>query len=1717
MKADCGLRMGSILLNLFLNLSPWARGRRLPMTTRLSNPIWLTSLRALAALLLLSGAVGAAETDVAKGNPNVVLILADDLGWMDLASYAARVRGVERSECFYETPNLDRFADQGMSFSQAYACHLCSPARASVLTGQYAARHGFLTASGHTSGSYYTRKTKPAEGYHIHDRKEGTAAQTNPALGYIAPSFTYALQSGQNADLTDALTIPEALNGYRSAMAGKWHLGALGVEGYQPQDQGFDDVLAYRDHGGSHYFNWRKDWQEPGADLGIEYLTDDLTERAVRFMRDCAESPEPFFLYLPHFAVHAPREAKQTDIDHFAKKANRGWNGHSSPEYAGVIRGLDDSVGGILDALDDLGIADNTLFIFMSDNGGIDRPEVTSNAPLRGGKAAKYEGGIRVPLIVRWPGRTTAGSICDVPVDCNDIFPTILSAVGQAADLKSLTLDGQSLLPLFDDPSNRSDQYSRESFFWHSAGGGLDKKGKYSPAHSAMRRGNYKLLFDHQGYLELYDLSKDISEEHDLSAQMPEKTRQLFSELINWLEATVPERYVQRPNLLYSPEANAASDAPPYRDLRRELLGMGDGDSPSPVQPSQKDDSLVNLFVNPPGAYRSTVLWEWCNGWLSKEGATAELESMARVGLGGAKVFNVGGPEGEVRFASPEWYEIFAHALREASRLDLQLAMNMTEGFCAIGGPWITPEKSMQYVVWSETEVTGPGAISIAVEKPDDGPIEATTLKLKDVGYYKDYRVLAVPQVAADQIKSLEIKKGMRGHHDKNEAALQKTKVSSVKAADIVPLGKVIDLTDKMDANGRLNWTAPAGKWTILRMGSASTGACTRPGNEKTRGLEADKFSREAVKLHFDSLCKPLLEMDGVKPGENLTYFAVDSWEADGQNWSPVLPAEFEKRRGYSLYPFMPVLTGRIVESVEVSERFLYDFRRTLADCAHDNFFGYLVELCAEYNMKFGSEPFSRAAFDGMEIVEAIGHPTATFWNSNSPGRAYKEGKWAASAAHVLGDKKVTSEAFPAGKWEAAWVHYPWTYKWHADYAYAAGVNHMSFHCTPFQPWDDKAVHKPGMVFKNWGSQYSRHNTWWEQGVDWHKYQARCQFMLQQGMFQAEALFMTPEVVPGLELVTRPSLPLGYDFDLVSAKLVRDQLFARDGMVCAPSGMKYHMLCLPKIDEISVPLLKKIQKLVADGAHVVVSGKPQTSLGLNNYPASKEEVSDIVAEVWQNLDGEKAPEVSYGKGKLYWTTTPHEVLEKLEVEPDVIVEAEGETEEQSSYRAKLPITYIHRATPEADFFFVASSSEKTASGLLSFRISGKQPEFWYPDTGRIEKCAVYEVREGRTIIPMIFDPAAACFVVFREEAKGAPVTQVSLNGTVALSTSKRINPLADTKNFFKAGGTLKIETADGESIEQEIEPNKVRSLDSDWMVSFDGVGAPKAREFDKLMPWNESSDELLRYFSGTGIYRKTIEVKKKKGEQFWLDLGSVEVIATVVVNGKEAEIEWKPPFLTNITDALESGRNELEIRVSNLWGNRFIGDEQYPDDIGFASGRLLSELPKWFVENTPRPQQGRKTFTTSRYYDKDDPLRPSGLLGPVSLITRSKSANPLVEQIASDLFVFSRNPDFLSYGWHRKAPYFKEIVKKPKKKAASPVKHTPGARPEPVGKNELRRWAVGKHQENTGSYVRTFVNSKQKQLVTLRSADGKEFNISHRSLTPEDLAYLESIQAKVKE
>lgn len=498
--------------------------------------------------------------------PNIIFVLADDLGYMDLVSYAARVRGVDRDECYYETPNLDKLADQSVVFTQAYACQLCSPTRSSVITGKNAARQGFMTATPGDYMTYYNQGLKEPSGFY---KQDGLEEKAGPADWPLVQGIT-------NIALPlDETTIAEALTGYHSAFIGKWHLGGHGSAGFSPAAQGFEEI-AWFDSGGSVYFKWRKVWNEKkkrhpkmaqkklqqgnaGEKTGEDYLTDDLTVQACRYIERNAKSDKPFFLYFCHFAVHTPFGAKADYIKHFERKKTRGWNGHANPTYAAMIKSLDDSIGSLLKTLEKTGQADNTVIVFMSDNGGIKHPDengkatVTDNAPLKGEKALMYEGGIRVPLMV-WHPKSLQPALCDVAVDCSDIFPTLLDVAGES--LKTGACDGQSLVPLLADPENKSGTYSRDTFFWHYpfyVTEGL-KKGDLTAPRTAMRKGDWKLILDWEGELELYNIREDISEANNLSSKEPERTQAMFKELAGWLNETVESRYIPQTNSRYNPK-----------------------------------------------------------------------------------------------------------------------------------------------------------------------------------------------------------------------------------------------------------------------------------------------------------------------------------------------------------------------------------------------------------------------------------------------------------------------------------------------------------------------------------------------------------------------------------------------------------------------------------------------------------------------------------------------------------------------------------------------------------------------------------------------------------------------------------------------------------------------------------------------------------------------------------------------------------------------------------------------------------------------------------------------------------------------------------------------------------------------------------------------------------------------------------------------------------
>ena len=550
-----------------------------------------TTLIILLAILLFF-CVKKQEKTIKATKPNIIFILADDYGIVDTQGYAQKFSNTPLDSTFYETPNINKLMDEGVSFSQAYANQLCSPTRASILTGKYAGRLGFTTAMPPRE-TYYNQNLPIPEGYMPHDvleHKDDIKIQ-QALINGISNSAVSVGSSYDNG--RDELSIAEALKDYHSAFIGKWHIGGFGAKGYQPTDQGFE-ALAYYDAGGSAYYNWENSWNnkiksrfpkmpQAESEMGFagkltseKYLTDDLTKQALHFLdKQAKESKKPFFLYLSHFAVHTPYQGKKDEVTYFENKKTKGWNGHKDPVYASMIKSMDRSVGAILDKLSKTGLDENTLVIFMSDNGGIEssitpRGDGTDNSPFLGGKACLTEGGIRVPLIFKWKGKIEAGKWVDIPVDCTDIFSTILAAAGYDSEAisKENQLDGQSVLALLSDRENSKKTYTKTAHYWHYPFNVIYNS-PYDALpltpHSAIREGDYKLIFDWYGRFHLYNIKADPYEKIDLAKQNPELTEQLHKKLMEWISTHIDERYW--PSLNPDYDKTKESRTTPFVDL----------------------------------------------------------------------------------------------------------------------------------------------------------------------------------------------------------------------------------------------------------------------------------------------------------------------------------------------------------------------------------------------------------------------------------------------------------------------------------------------------------------------------------------------------------------------------------------------------------------------------------------------------------------------------------------------------------------------------------------------------------------------------------------------------------------------------------------------------------------------------------------------------------------------------------------------------------------------------------------------------------------------------------------------------------------------------------------------------------------------------------------------------------------------------------------------
>jgi hypothetical protein len=1329
-------------------------------------------------------------------------------------------------------------------------------------------------------------------------------------------------------------------------------------------------------------------------------------------------------------------------------------------------------------------------------------------------------------------------------------------------------------------------------------------------------------------------------------------------------------------------------------------IAMASGAMAQDRSDSAPADPNPESFRNPPADSRPNTLYFWMNGNVTQAGLDADLTAIRDVGLGGVLMFDGSSdvPKGPVDYLSPQWLGMMTHMMKKADQLGLSVGLHNAPGWSSSGGPWITPDRSMQQIVWNETTVAGGKPLTVRLARP-----------YAKLDYYRDAAVLAFPASAGDESVYRDAIAGMRAgkpvgaaqltdrdlhssveiapdaplvvsmkalftaqavtlygdaeasafsatieasddgkswtrigqvsapaQHERgieapgtlNFAAVTarhfritpKGKVklaealfyatpriddwdlkgehlfhispavephpTDLRAADAIDPAKVIDLTDKVDAGGTLRWTPPPGRWTVLRFGHTTTGHLNVAASDSGRGLEVDKLDADAVDFQFKSSVDRLVKAAGDEAGRAFNMIEIDSYEAGLQNWTPKLPADFAQRNGYDLLPYIPALTGRIVGDLDVSNRFLFDFRRTLADLMADNYYGRMQTHANEAGLRMHIEGYGPGPFDALQVSGRAEVPMTEFW-SRTPWTDNRTVKMVSSAAHIYGKPVVAAESFTGEAETSRWQDYPYAMKTLGDQMFAQGFNQIFFHRYAHQPNPNAA---PGMVMGPWGINLERSNTWFAQARPWMEYLARSQYLLRQGVYAADILYFTGEETPYQAEYVRPNVspdanpkigqyfdpqvPPGYDYDLVNAEVLLTRASVKDGRIVLPNGASYRLLVLPAtLSSMTPQLADHLRKLVEQGAAILGPKPvhPMTMAGRGDNDATFRAATDAL---WGTGDGPR----KLGAGMLFPGGSVGDALAALKVAPDA---------QCSTRTPDGQVVWLHRTLAKRDMYFVANRQRRAETVTCSFRVANAAPELWDAETGTVTRPALFATDRATTTVTFDLSPAGSTFVMLDPAEKARSIGWVARDGervgevaprpataaqapadsfTLSLwakpdidlrvmpdeKVEGRINetgknylinarsgrdmhgegtavaglaigrngafviervspdsvpavlvshaPIAGwthvalvydqgvpslylngklTRTGLKsgrrvfAGGSdapspsgvsyffegnftpLKTEaraltpaeiaaeaasgpppaplattpvtldrgeggrlsglawasgryTIDGGGKFKVAVPEPV-TVEGPWEVHFQpDRGAPESVTLPRLESLSHHADAGIRHFSGTATYRRTIDVPAAalgKGRRVFLDLGRVEVLSGVTVNGKDLGVVWKEPYRVDITDVVHAGANTVSLAVTNLWANRMIADAALPEEGKFVDGdwaigerfsadgkktpimaRKITALPDWYKAGEAKPAGGRVTFSPWTFYNKDEALLDSGLLGPVRLV-----------------------------------------------------------------------------------------------------------------------------------
>ncbi|WP_111979551.1 glycosyl hydrolase [Algibacillus agarilyticus] len=784
-------------------------------------------------------------------------------------------------------------------------------------------------------------------------------------------------------------------------------------------------------------------------------------------------------------------------------------------------------------------------------------------------------------------------------------------------------------------------------------------------------------------------------------------------------------------------------------------------------------------------------------------------------------------------------------------------------------------------------------------------------------------------------------------------------------SADLtIDSNKVINLSQYMNAQGQLVTTLPQGQWTIMRFGYTSTGAVNIPASREGTGLEVDKFSKAAFKAHYDAYITNVINKVKEVAPNALHTLEIDSYEVGAQNWTHQYEQQFTQQYGYDLVPYLPLFAGKFVDSPTTSESVLWDTRDFNNQLITENYYGYFTELANQDGIKTYLEPYGSGPFNELDVARKADLPMGEFWLENNNFRISAS----SSTAHIYNKPLVSAEAFtqfPGNNW----LFSPAMGKPDNDKSWALGVNQHVFHRFAHQA---NTHVMPGMTMNRWGAHMDRTQPWWNgAGKAWFEYIARGQHLLRVGHAVSDVLWYlgdaTPTTCPEKDLLSA-LLPININYDCLNSEVLQ-QLTVDNGKLKLPHGSEYKVIVLNNHKTLTFKSLLKLHQLAKQGA--VIIGQPVERLaGRFNTPEQQQQFMTMVNDIWSlptTYNVATAAKTNHGHAGL---APEHTLAEKTLINWQQIYQ-------ENNWQLDLAIAnqphyyFTHRRSDTHDIYFIYNDKPEATTLDARFNVSGKVPEIWDAQTGKIKRLAAFSDNGTTTQVPITLAANQSLFVVFQQSAKNIePIPP-------AHALQQKRNLILSTKNQAL-------------TLHEQADAHEVKG---EWQVQFSGFyGLNKQYNFSKLVDWRAHPEQAIQDYSGTAIYRKSINLPPHyiaDDLELTLDLGEVSVAATVKINGQLVGTTWMSPYQLDITKFIKAGKNDLEIEVANLWVNRLLADYKHPDTSGFKIARWqdpITPMPSWYTNNQPPPASKRITFSTQRFMQDNEPRQQSGLIGPVNII-----------------------------------------------------------------------------------------------------------------------------------